>query len=74
MHASFKPASAMIVESVYSAHALLFDNFFIVFLVEGVKKRYFQSLIEISVSQRRFVSNIRLELKNCKDENFVVSV
>ena len=38
MHASFKPASAMIVESAYSADEMLFGNFFIVFLVEGIKR------------------------------------
>ena len=30
-----------------------------------------QSLIKISVSQKRFVSNMHLELKNYEDENFI---
>ena len=71
MHASFKPVPAMIVESAYYAYALLSDSFFIVFPVQGVKKRYIQSLIKISVSQKRFLSNLHLELKNYKDENFI---
>ena len=40
MHASLRPVSAMIVhvESAYYAHALLSNSFFIVFLVQGIKK------------------------------------
>ena len=36
MHASFKPLSAVIVESAYYAHALLSNSFLIVFLFQGI--------------------------------------
>ena len=62
MHASFKPVSAMIVESVYYAHTLLSDSFFIVFLVQGIKEEIYK---------KRFQINIHLELKSYKDENFI---
>ena len=66
MHASFKPASAMIVESAYFAYALLFNSLFLVFLVEGIKREIYKKLIKISVPH-----NMHLELKNYKHENFV---
>ena len=62
MHASFKPVSAMIVESAYYAHTLLSDSFFIVFLVQGIKEEMYT---------KRFHSNMHLELKSYKDENFI---
>ena len=51
VHVSFKPASAMIVESAYSAHALFFDNFFIVFLVEGIIYIYTKFNKDISITE-----------------------
>ena len=39
MHASFKPVSAMIVESAYQAHALLSNSFVDFFLVQGIKEK-----------------------------------
>ena len=44
MHASFKPVSAMIVESAYYANALLSDSFFIVFLVQVIKEEIYKKL------------------------------
>ena len=52
MHASFKPVSAMIVESAYYAHALLSDSFFIVFLVQGINgKMYTKPNKDISITE-----------------------
>ena len=52
MHASFKPVSAMIVESAYYAHALLSNTFFIVFLVQGIKKEIYTKLNkDISITE-----------------------
>ena len=41
MHASFKPVSAMIVESAYYAYALPSNSFFIVVLVQGIKEEIY---------------------------------
>ena len=52
MHASFKPVSAMIVESAYYAHALLSNTFFIVFLVQGIKEEIYTKLNkDISITE-----------------------
>ena len=52
MHASFKPVSAMIVESAYYAHALLSNSFFIVFIVHGIKEEiYTKPNKDISVTE-----------------------
>ena len=52
MHASFKPVSAMIVESAYYAHAVLYNSFFIVFLVQSAKEEIYTKLNkDISVTK-----------------------
>ena len=52
MHASFKPVSAMIMESAYYAHALLSYTFFIVFLVRGIKEEIYTQLNQgISITE-----------------------
>ena len=63
MHTSFKPVSAMMVESAYYANALLSDSFFIVFLVQDIK--------EEEIYTKRFQSNMHMEIKNYKDKNFI---
>ena len=46
MHASFKPVSAMIVESAYYAHL------FIVFLVQGIKEEMYKKFNkDISITE-----------------------
>ena len=53
MHASFKPVSAIIMESAYYAHALLSNCFFIVFLVQGIKEEiYTKPNKDISITEK----------------------